>query len=455
MRRSRGFWALVIVASLYFVSREAAQLALHAGWWDLTSAGSAEVSSGAASVEEWLGRDLRIVVDAAWRLVERDELYPTDKWVDTFDEYNYTPFYALLISQIATRLPFAWHALLHGLLSLAAYAALFLTWRHLFPALGAPRAADMLVSLLPVWLIYTAWWGDAILLNLYVILAVAVSWLFYFIWQGRLGPAAVLLIAILQVKPQWAFALALPLLLGRTRFFFKLLALVAAGYLAAAASTVWLLGADYGLAQYAAYYRMLAIAPYQIPWHGPGEYIGYDHSIAQIYFYLFGYREAAWPIVRAVKAAILLPLAAVAIPLIRRNQAQPHLLRASLAVEVFFALYFAAFIWLDLVWETTLSIVVFAYLWAQLADRRARWLVGLPFMWYAVADVWQLIGIPAAAAVWGASTVASQGPPLWADPSFRVPIIMVVILVFYGVLLVRLWQPVAVGQTSARTVAEG
>jgi hypothetical protein len=434
MKRSRLFWALVIVTALYFVVREGAQLAIHAGWLDIGGMMATSAEAG-QEVNAWFGRDLGVVVGAANRLVERRDMYPIDKWMASFDEYNYSPFYALFISQISTRLPFNVHAFLHALVSLAAYAALFFTWRRLFPLLGMSQASEALVGVLPLWFLYAAWWGDAILLNIYILLALTVSWLFYLIWKGRLWPSALLLILILQVKPQWAFPLALPLVLGRFRFFAKLVALVVGGYLLVAIATVLWLGRDYGLAQYYAYYRMLAIAPNKIPWHGPGEYIGYDHSIAQIYFYLFGYTDAAWPIVRFIKVLILAPLAVVAIRLMRRNQAD----QPGPALEAYFALYFASFIWLDLVWETTLSIVVFVYLMMVLKERWARWLVAVPFVWYALVDLWQLIGIPLASLVVSEADMLKHGPPLWADPSFRLPLIMLVILTCYGLLVKRLW----------------
>ncbi len=447
-----SFWALVIVTALYFVVRESAQLAVHAGWLDPGMTSGPEASD---EITTWFGGDLRIVVDAAMDLVERRDMYPVGKWVVTFDEYNYTPFYALCISQIATRLPFNVHAFLHGIVSLVAYVALFFTWRRLFPLLGVPEAAEAMIGLLPVWLIYNPRWGDAILLNIYVILALTVSWLFYFIWRERLWPSALLLILILQVKPQWAFPLALPLLLGQFRFFVKLLALAVGGYLLIVAITIFWLGTDYGVAQYYAYYRMLAIAPAKIPWHGPGEYIGYDHSIAQIYFYLFGYKGAAWPVVRLIKLAILAPLGVVAVLLARRNRVHPHQIYPPLVLESFFALYFASFIWLDLVWEITLSIVVFVYLMAVLDDRRARWLVAVPFIWYAIADLWQLIGIPLSAVILGEAEVIERGPPWWADPSFRIPLIMFVILACYGVLVGRLCRRVQNDHASLETAVEG
>lgn len=428
MKRSKLFWTLVIVTGLYFIAREGAQLAIHAGWLDLGLPEDVEAI--------WIGGDLRINVDAAHRLTEHEQLYYEGD-PPKFEVYNYTPFYALALSQITTRLPFTTHAFLHALVSLAAYIALFFSWRRLFVWLGVPGALETTIALLPIWFIYTAWWGDAILLNLYVILALAASWLFYFLWQEKLWPAALILILIFQVKPQWGFGLMLPLLMGRFRFFAKLVAVVLGGYILVAAATILWLGPDYGLAQYGSYYEMLATHTREIPWHGPGEFIGYDHSIAQIYFYLFGYDEAAWPIVGAIKLAILGPLGVATVLLISRERNRVQW-TGSMALEAFFALYLAAFIWLDLVWEITLSIVIFTYLMTVTTRREARWLIAVPFSCYAIADLWQVIGIPLVATLWGETTVASQGPPLWADPSFHIPIIMFVILSFYGLLVGRL-----------------
>lgn len=441
MKRSKLFWTLVIITGLYFIARESAQLAIHAGWLDL---GLPE--EGAI----WFGRDLRIVVDAALRMAQRGDTYYLGVWPDGFDVYNYSPLYALTVAQIATRFPFTSHALAHGLLGLVAYVALFFTWLRLFPRLGVPKAGAFQLAILPLWLIYAGWWGDSILLNIYIPLALIVSWVFYFVWQERLIPAALLLVLVLQSKPQWAFALALPLVLGRFRFFAKLFTAVVLGYLGAAALTIGILGLDYGVAQYQAYYTMLDIAPTQISWHGPGEYIGYDHSVAQIYFYLFGYSPDAWTVVRLIKLALLAPLGLVAILVMRlKPERQPQL-----ALEAFFSLYYASFIWLDLVWETTLSIIAFIFLMTVLQKRWQRWIVAVPFIWYAISDLWQVVGVPVSALVLGTDVVSVQGPPLWADPSFRIPIIMLVILGSYSVLLGRIFQGLNHGSPLPATIME-
>lgn len=442
MPRSTAFRILLLVLAAYFLARQAAQLAVHAGLIDLGLPGDVH--------EVWVGGDLWIHVSAGQRLASGQDLYYSGD-PPKFEVYNYSPLYALLISKLGF-LSFRQHAVLHGLLVLGAYAGLFFTWRRAFPRLGAPQAAGVMLLSLPAWLIFTAYWGDALLLNLYVILALAASWLFLWIWDGKLWPAAVLLVLILQVKPQWAFALALPLLLGRPRFFWQLAGLTAAGYVFAAAGALLALGPGYGLGQYAAYVEMLATHHLEIPWHGQGQPIGYDHSIAQVFFSLFGYRPEAWPLVRAVKVAVLAPFGLFGLRALARPPARPD---GRYALECFFALYCASFLWLDLVWEATLSIVVFAYLFSAL-PRPGRWAALAAFGAYAVADLWQTTGIAAAAALIGQDAVAAHGPPLWADPSYHLPVILLVFLTFYALLTARLlrWparQPAAPAMSAGPT----
>ena len=445
MPRSKAFRILVILLAVYFIAREAAQLGVHAGLIDLGLPEGVDVT--------WVGGDLFIHVSAAQRLVAGQDLYYSGI-PPKFEVYNYTPLYALLLSGVRF-LSFQQHASLHGVLVLAAYAGLFATWRHCFPRLGAPRAGQMLLLSLPAWLLYTAYWGDALLLNLYVMLALAVSWLFLFIWEEKVWPAAGLLVLILQVKPQWAFALLLPLLLGRQRFFWQLLGLVVAGYLLTLAATLLVIGPQYGLAQYAAYWEMLTTHHLEVPWHGLGEAIGYDHSIAQVYFSLFGYRPEAWPLVRVIKLALLAPLGAFCAWRTLRTLRSPQApVDGRYALECFFSLYCAAFLWLDLVWEATLSIVIFAYLVSSLA-RPARWLAIIPFGWYTLSDLWQTVGI-ALASVWmGADSIAAHGPPLWADPSYHLPVILLVFLTFYGLLTSRLLRRVGEGELKPWVAAAG
>src|SRR5512133_2445264 len=112
MPRSTPFRILIIVLAAYFMARQAAQFALHAGWVDLG------LPEGVA--QTWIGGDLFIHVSAAQRLEARQDLYYSGS-PPKYEVYNYTPFYALLLSGLSL-LSFQQHAALHSLLLLAAYA---------------------------------------------------------------------------------------------------------------------------------------------------------------------------------------------------------------------------------------------------------------------------------------------------------------------------------------------
>jgi hypothetical protein len=105
-----------------------------------------------------------------------------------------------------------------------------------------------------------------------------------------------------------------------------------------------------------------------------------------------------------------------------------------LYLDLVFAFYAGAMIWLDIVWEMTLGIVVFAYLLATLEQRTARawcWLIFLP---YALLDIWQV----ASFVIFGQAILA-EGLYIWTDPSIYLPLVMLVILFFYALLVKRLW----------------
>jgi hypothetical protein len=100
-----------------------------------------------------------------------------------------------------------------------------------------------------------------------------------------------------------------------------------------------------------------------------------------------------------------------------------------------FALYLGAFIWLDMVWEASLAIAVFAYLLATLEQPRGRILTWIVFLPYALIDAWQLVSF----GLFGMDVIA-PGPYVLTDPSIYIPMIMIVILTFYALLIRRAWE---------------
>jgi hypothetical protein len=98
-----------------------------------------------------------------------------------------------------------------------------------------------------------------------------------------------------------------------------------------------------------------------------------------------------------------------------------------------FALYLGAFIWLDMVWELSLGIVIFAYLLATTEQKATRILLWALFGPYALLDIWRLVSYMALG-----DSVLYEGAYVLTDPLIYVPWIMMVLLVFYGILLLRL-----------------
>ena len=404
-----------MICALYLVFRVLLHVALLLGW----------VPGGA---EAWQGEDLAINLEAAQRLVARQSLYTVGK-MEFPEAYHYSPLYALACVPL-TRLPFTATALLHSLMTCVAYLAFYLLWRRIFALWGLSRASASLASLLPLWLIYSAFLGDLSFLNIYTLLCVLATLLIYAIVVEHLPLAVLVAFLILQAKPQWAFALALPLVLGRYRFFWRLIAWTLLAYLGAAGLTSALLGWDYSLSQYRDYYSFLTGMTSNFPWRGPDVSLGYNHSLMQIAYHFFGIRPAVRLTVLALKVALLLPLAWFCLRLMTRRSPQSSGDR-ELALEGAWALYLGAFLWLDVLWEITLAIALYTYLLAYLESRPARILISVPFVAYALQDVWLV-------AMYAISTDMLAPSYFWADPTTHIPIIMILLLTLYVVLLARL-----------------
>jgi hypothetical protein len=272
-------------------------------------------------------------------------------------------------------------------------------------------------------------------MNIYLLVAFFATLLIDAILQENLGWAIFWLAAvILPIKPHWAFALALPLLLGRTKFFFRLLIGSILAYLAIAGITVLAGGVSYGVQQYQDYFGFLARLSRDFPWWGPDKpFLGYNHSIMQIVLYYLGVSTANMRIATIVKLLLLLPLGLVSLKFLRRPVGKPGYEVPNLALALTFALYLGAFIWLDMVWELSLGLVIFAYLLATIEQKWIRTLLWILFAPYALLDIWRLVSYLGLG-----DSVLYEGAYVLTDPLIYVPWIMMVLLVFYGLLLQRL-----------------
>jgi hypothetical protein len=239
---------------------------------------------------------------------------------------------------------------------------------------------------------------------------------------------------ILPIKPHWAFALALPLLLGRYKFFFSLFVGAILAYLAVAGITIFAGSMGYGLRQYQDYFGFLARIAHDYPWRGPDRpFLGYNHSILQIVLYYLGVSETSMRIATIMKLVLLIPLGLVSLKFLRHPLHRPGSEVPETALALTFALYLGAFLWLDMVWELSLGLVIFAYLLATTQHKGIRTFLWVLFAPYALLDIWRLISYLALG-----DNVLYEGAYVLTDPLIYVPWIMMVLLVFYALLLRRL-----------------
>jgi hypothetical protein len=393
----------------------------------------------------WVGNDggmvpadLQIYLDAAEHFKHREGLYLQGSLSHLEDHYPYSPFFAFLFR------PFLWFSpgivtLIHTLLHIIAYGWLYVRWGHIFEHLRLSGAKTMLAWTLPVWLLFTDFWSDLAYLNIYLLIALIGTFYIESVIREKLGASVVWLSLIVQIKPHWAFAAAVPLILGRYRFFLKMIGLATVAYVAVIGGLMVVAGPAYIASQYADYISFLGRLSRDFPWRGPdAPFLGYNHSIKQIAIYLFGSGPKIIRWANVGKVLLLAPLGWVCLrhglhPVNKPGDEMPVL-----SLDVAFALYLGAFIWLDMVWEVSLGIAIFSYLLATTERGNLRTLIWAVFLPYTLIDVVRTISF----AVWGLEVVA-PGPYVLTDPSLYVPLVMIVILVFYALLIVRLQQSAA------------
>lgn len=421
---SKTYRRIMLAMLIYLLLRLALQGVVLAQVW---SAGPV------ASETTLISNDLQIYMAAANRLINGQDLYLQEA-LDKIAVFQYAPSFALALTPLLP-VPFGPLAALHTLLIIGCYGLLYLWWGRIFRRLGLDRAETMLAWTLPVWIVFAAFWGDLAYLNVYVITALCCTLLIEAVLDERLGWALLWVSLLLPSKPYLAFPLAIPLLLGRFRFFGKLLGGTIGIYGVITGLTILLMGPAYGWTQHLAYLRFLADMTANFPWRTPASgFLGYNHSILQITFFLLGVTPAAQALATGLKVLLLLPLALVSLRLLRHPTRRPGRETPLLSLDLAFALCTGAFIWLDIVWELTLGAAIFAYLLATLTSRRAKIWAWAVFLLYALLDVWQVISFVALG-----PAILADGFYVWTDPSIYLPLVMLVILVFHALLVKRLW----------------
>ncbi len=373
-------------------------------------------------------------IPAARHFQAREDLYLKGSLERLEDHFPYSPAFAFFFMPVLL-LPLNVLVPLLVLIHIIAYILLYLVWARIFESNNLEKVAAMWAKLLPLFLVFTVFWDDLAYLNIYLITALFATFLIEAILQENLAWSIFWLgVVILPIKPHWAFALAIPLLLGRYKFFLELLVGSLLAYLAVAGITILAGGVGYGLRQYQDYFIFLARLSRDFPWRGPDQpFLGYNHSIMQIALYYLGVSQSSMQIATLIKILLLVPLGWISIKFLLHplNKAGHEAPETALALG--FAFYLGAFIWLDMVWELSLGLVVFAFLLATTEQRNTKIFLWVLFAPYALLDIWRLVSYMALG-----ERVLYQGSYVLTDPLIYVPWIMMVLLAFYALLLIRL-----------------
>lgn len=416
---------MLILAVIYAILRLAVQIFLF----------SDAMSPQAVAEGVQVSADLQqSYIASAQRFQAREDLYLKGSLEHVEAHYLYSPAFAFFFAPILL-LPLPILLPLMVIIHIVAYAMLYMWWYRIFKKNNLPHIANQWVRLLPLYLVFSPFWDDLSYMNTYIIVALFATFLIEAILQEKLGWASFWLGAvILPIKPHWAFALALPLLLGRYRFYLRLLLGAALAYLIVAGITILAGGTEYGIRQYQDYFSFLSRLTRDYPWWGPDRpFLGYNHSIMQIVLYALGVSAANMSLATILKLILLLPLGWISLQFLRKpvNRAGNEV--PEIALALVFAFYLGAFIWLDMVWELSLGIVIFAYLLATSAQKGTRVLLWALFGPYALLDIWRLVSYIALG-----DDVLYEGAYVLTDPLIYIPWIMMILLLFYTLLLHKL-----------------
>jgi hypothetical protein len=173
-------------------------------------------------------------IASAQQFQAREDLYNKGSLEHVEAHYLYSPAFAFFFSPILL-LPLQILLPLMVVIHVLVYALLYIGWNRIFVQNHLINLARQWAGLLPIYLVFSAFWDDFSYMNTYILIALFATFLIDAVLQENLVWASFWLGAvILPIKPHWAFALTLPLLLGRYRFFLKLLLGAAFAYLVVA-----------------------------------------------------------------------------------------------------------------------------------------------------------------------------------------------------------------------------
>jgi hypothetical protein len=422
---SKMYRVLLVAAILYTVFRLGVQVYLFSDALATQStAEGAQISS-----------DLQLAyIPSAQHFQAGEDLYLKGSLEVLEYHFNYAPSFALFFMPVLL-LPLNILVPLLVILHIVVYVLLYIVWARIFEKNNLTSVAVTWAKLLPLFLVFSVFWDDLAYMNIYLLTALFATFLIEAVLDESLGWAILWLgVVIMPIKPHWGFALVIPLLLGRYRFFFKLLAGSLIAYLAVAGITILAGGVEYGIRQYQDYFAFLARLSRDFPWRGPDQpFLGYNHSILQVVLYYLGVSAANMQIATILKLLLLLPLGWISFKFLRHPLDKPGHEVPEIALSLAFVFYMGAFIWLDMVWELSLGLVIFAFLLATTQPGNMKIFLWILFAPYALLDIWRLVSY----IILGESVLYEDSYVL-TDPLIYVPWIMMILLVFYTLLLTRL-----------------
>jgi len=368
--------------------------------------------------------DLKIYLEAGNRFLQREDLYIAPR--PDFGLYAYSPTFAMLVS-VLTFLPYKVVWIVDAFLHIIFYWAIYWRWFTIFRQQGLDSAAEALIRLFPLWIIFTGLLYEIAYMNIYIFMAFFATLLIEAMLYQQTGKAILWLAILLPIKPQWAFALGIPFLLGQWRFLAKV---VIGGLLAYAATfaVTTLVTGSYALQQYREYGQFLGSIPYTFVWNTLSKdgHTGYNNSIMQLIVFFTNNAPYSVGLTTAIKILFSLPLVAIYWHY-RRNAAQEVM--SGFTLEWAFALYLLAFLWLDVVTELTFGIVIFSYLLGTLSSQSLKNIAQLIFLPYALTLIW--------ITVTGIVFFIVPLPDVIFDPSLFIPFILIATLGLYSLVL---WQ---------------
>jgi len=369
--------------------------------------------------------DLKIYLEASTRFLQREDLYIAPR--PDFGLYAYSPAFAAVLG-LLTSLPYKFVWMVDALLHIIVYWAIYWRWFKIFRQQRLDSAAATLIRLFPLWIIFTGLLYEIAYMNIYIFMAFIATLLLEAMLSQQTGKAILWLTILLLIKPQWAFALGIPLLLGHWRFLAKVVIGALLAYFAILALMV-LVTEQYALVQYQKYFQFLQSIPYTFVWNTmiKDGHIGYNNSIMQVVVFFTNDASHSIILVNVLKILLSIPLIAI-FWLYHHNT--PQETTPAFTLEWAFALYLLVFLWLDVVTELTFGIVIFTYLLGTLPKESSKNWARLFFLPYALTHIWITFT--------GVVSFLAPLPDVIIDPSLFIPFILIAMLGLYGLVLWRL-----------------